>query len=197
MKKLPDSIQFVPNFINRLRFSWLYLRRPRWDSGLTPPELLEFLKTCSPGRAIDLGCGTGTNVLTLAGQGWQVTGVDFASAAIRQARKKARQANLSPSFIIGDVSHLGDSLGSFDLALDIGCFHSLGVTQKRDYFHQLENLLAPSGTWFLYTFLAETTTPGLSTFDLDMILSRYRLVSRQDGFDRGQRHSAYFVFQKN
>ena len=31
-----------------------------WDSGITPPEIHEVLKELPPGKALDLGCGTGT-----------------------------------------------------------------------------------------------------------------------------------------
>ena len=31
-----------------------------WDTGVSPPELLDFLDRHPPGRALDLGCGTGT-----------------------------------------------------------------------------------------------------------------------------------------
>ena len=70
----------------RLAFNIWYFRKPPWDSGISPPELLEFIRTRPAGKAIDLGCGTGTNVITLAKAGWQVTGVDFALRAIHMAK---------------------------------------------------------------------------------------------------------------
>ena len=51
-------------FIRRLTFSLWYYFNPPWDSGISPPELLDFLEGRSSGHAIDLGCGTGTNVIT-------------------------------------------------------------------------------------------------------------------------------------
>jgi len=29
-----------------------------WDSGITPPEIIEFLEMAPAGSALDLGCGT-------------------------------------------------------------------------------------------------------------------------------------------
>ena len=94
-----------------------YFQRPPWDSGITPPELLEFLKDRPVGRAIDMGCGTGTNLIHLALQGWQVTGIDFVPLAIHQARKKARQAGIKADFQIGDVTRLESIAGPYDLTI--------------------------------------------------------------------------------
>lgn len=42
---------------------------------------MEFIAGTPPGKALGFGCGTGTNAITLARHGWQVTGVDFAPKA--------------------------------------------------------------------------------------------------------------------
>lgn len=44
--------------------------RPPWDSGVTPPELVAVVEgdnALQRGRALELGCGTGTNAVYLAG----------------------------------------------------------------------------------------------------------------------------------
>lgn len=180
----------------RWSFLFSYFRRPPWDSGVTPPELLSFLEGRSPGRAIDLGCGTGTNVITLASYGWQATGIDFVPVAIKQARQKARQAGVTADFITGDVTRLDRLSGPYDLALDIGCFHSLSERGKKEYLCAVDRLLAPGGIWFLYGFLTEFAPPGIFPSDLDAIRGLFRLISYQEGFDRGGRASAYFTLQK-
>ena len=65
------------------------LREPRWDGTEPRPELTELAKGRAPGRALDLGCGTGSDVLYLAGLGWDATGVDFVPRAIATARSRA------------------------------------------------------------------------------------------------------------
>ena len=55
---------------------------PRWDTGLPRPELAGLVDGRAPGRALDIGCGTGTDALYLAGRGWDTTGIDFAPEAI-------------------------------------------------------------------------------------------------------------------
>ena len=181
--------------LRRLTFSLWYYFNPPWDSGVSPPELLEFLDAQEPGRAIDLGCGTGTNVITLVKRGWEVTGVDFAPRAIRIARRKAARAGVLVDLRVGDVTQLKGVHGPFDFALDLGCFHGLG-DGKAGYLSELDRLLAPGGYWLMYGFFASGPGPGLLESDLELIQSRFKLLSRQDGFDRRDRNSAYFLFQK-
>lgn len=184
--------------IARLRFWWMYLRRPPWDSGIVPPELLQYIQTHPPRRAIDLGCGTGTNVLALAQHGWHVTGVDFIPQAIRAAKRKTKTVQENVTLLVGDVTHLNNINGPFDLALDIGCFH--GIQNKSKYLDELDRLLAPRGHWLLYGFFkpsAHLAGPGLVEADLHLIHARgLLLLSRQDGFDKKNRPSAWFLFQK-
>ncbi len=92
------------NFLRRLSFSIWYYFRPPWDTGISPPELVGFLDAHPPGRALDMGCGTGTNIITMAKRGWQVTGIDFAPTAIKVARRKARGAGVKVDLNVGDVS---------------------------------------------------------------------------------------------
>ena len=42
-----------------------------------------------PGRALDAGCGHGSDTLWLAARGWQVTAVDFAATALAYAKSTA------------------------------------------------------------------------------------------------------------
>ena len=186
------------NFLQRFVFSLWYFRKPPWDSGVTPPELFEFIQTHPAGRAIDLGCGTGTNVITLAKIGWQVTGVDFASRAIQMAKRKTKNAGVKANLFVDDVTKLKNISGQFDLVLDIGCFHS--IKNKVDYLIQLDRILASNGFWLVYGFFkpnsATSSDPGFTPVDLNMISARnLTLLSRKDGFDRRERPSAWMLFQ--
>lgn len=185
--------------LRRLIFNLRYFRKAPWDSGISPPELLEFIRTHPAGNAIDLGCGTGTNVITLAKSGWQVTGIDFAPRAIRIARNKLKHENIKAELQVGDVTKLNGITGSFDFALDIGCFHGLPPQDKLDYLTQLDRLLVPSGFWLLYGFFKPGTDhsgPGLVEADISLISSRFPPRSREDGYDKRQRPSAWFLFRR-
>jgi len=194
--------------LRRLIFNFWYFRKPPWDSGISPPELIEFIQNHSAGKAIDLGCGTGTNIITLAQAGWQVTGVDFAPRAIRMAKGKLKRENIKADLHVGDVTKLDYITGPFDLVLDIGCFHSLSEKGKLDYLEQLDRFIPPKGFWLMYGFFNQDPSTssgqrplqsgtGLTEADIDLISARFSVLSRQDGFDRRERTSAWFLFQKS
>lgn len=187
------------NFFNRLTFSLWYFFKPPWDSGISPPELLDFIENHTPGTALDIGCGTGTNVITLAQAGWQVTGVDFAPRAIGKAKRKIKNAGIDANLIVRDATDLTGINGPFDLVLDIGCFHGTG-DQKGKYLGELGRLLAPDGYWLMYGFFrppARQSGPGLVEADLDLFRASMTLVRREDGFNKRDLPSAWFLFQNN
>jgi len=187
-------LQWIQKFSKRLFFRLLYLKRPPWDSGISPPELHAFLESHPPGRALDLGCGTGTNLLTLRQQGWEVTGIDFVPQAIRQARRKARKAGLQVHLIAGDVSNAGLYQGDYDLILDMGCYHTLNPTQRAKYRANIGNHLSPQGTFMLYGFLAEDRA-GISEEDVTAFEQDLLLEKRVNSTDHSGPASAWFWFK--
>jgi 2-polyprenyl-3-methyl-5-hydroxy-6-metoxy-1,4-benzoquinol methylase len=139
------------------RFEWRYWRKQTpWDTQTTPPEVMAFIQKTSSGRALDLGCGTGTNAITLSKHGWQVTGVDFSPKAIIAARKKAARQNLHIDFYIGSVAELDFLSGPFDYALDIGCLFSLKLQDRHKYAAGLKRMLPPGARYMLYAWLPQT-----------------------------------------
>lgn len=152
-----------------LRFNLRYLGKPPWDTGVSPPELINYLKTADPGRALDLGCGTGTNLKTMAEYGWEVVGVDLAWLSILRARLKLRQAGVEGYFKTGEVTGDLNFDKPFDFVLDIGCYHGLSRKEKSKYRQNLQNWLKPGGTFLIYTH--RRTSPddshGVLQEDLD------------------------------
>ena len=128
----------------------------RWDTGITPPEVVELIEgpdALTPGRALDLGCGTGTNALYLRRHGWEAVGVDFSDLAIETARTKAVGVE-GVRFVQGDVTRLADLGvdGPFDLVLDIGCFHSVPLRRRRAYVRGAARVAAPGATLAIFAW---------------------------------------------
>jgi SAM-dependent methyltransferase len=189
----------VQNLLRRLLFHYWYFGQPPWDTGVSPPELLDFIENHEPGRAIDIGCGTGTNVITLANAGWRVTGIDFAPRAIKLAKQKASKAGVQAELLVRDATTLAGINGPYDLAFDLGCFHGIQQKGRAKYLEQLHRILAPGGFWLTYSFLKTDPDPrgtGLAEWDIEQILTHLALIWRHDGFDKRQKPSAWFLFQK-
>ena len=92
-----------------------------WDSGVPPPELTALVEGTDhlpPSKALDLGCGTGTNSIYLAQHGWEVTGVDVVGRAVSQARRKVAAAGVvlamiaSGAFAISSAAYRFKRVGS-------------------------------------------------------------------------------------
>lgn len=136
------------------RFSYL-LGKPPWDTQVTPPEVRTLIEggKLAAGRALDLGCGTGTNCIYLARHGWETVGVDFVPVAIRRARRKAKRAKVKCLFYVADVTELSFLTEPFDLLLDIGCLHSLPPDAWERYAAEVTTLTKPGGLYMLYAFV--------------------------------------------
>jgi SAM-dependent methyltransferase len=131
------------------------LRLKVWDRGLPTADLVKLVEGASaPGRALDLGCGTGTDSIYLAQHGWDVTGVDMVSRALSIARRKATAAGVSPRFVEGDVTRLREfSVGDgYTLLLDFGCFHTLPPDRRDAYVESVSEVAAPGAIFLLFGF---------------------------------------------
>ncbi len=189
----------VPGMLRKLFFNLIYYQKPVWDTGVSPPELLDFIADHVPGRALDLGCGTGTNVITLAKHGWDVTGIDFAKRAISLAKKKAKFYGVNVDLHLEDVTNLVSIKGKFDLILDLGCFHSLPPSKRDSLILKVDQLLADNGTYLIYMFIPTNPDgfgPGATEEDIRFITQNLRLVDRKDSSDRGIRPSVWLTLQK-
>lgn len=135
---------------------------------------MAFVKSTRPGKALDLGCGTGTNAITLARHGWEVVGIDFVAKAIRTARRKASAAGLKIDFQVADVTDLGMFSYGFDYVLDIGCLFTLEPKARTQYAQTLARLLKPQGWYMLYAWMPRPwkgKVMGISTGDVKTLLS--------------------------
>jgi SAM-dependent methyltransferase len=107
---------------------------PPWDIGRAQPALMAvFDELAIRGSVLDLGCGTGENVLELARRGLDAWGLDGAPGAIARAEAKGRERGLSARFVLGDALDLAPLGRTFDTVIDGGCFHVLADEERRAY----------------------------------------------------------------
>jgi len=159
-----------------------YLARlPIWQRRVPPSDLVELIEgpeALAPGRALDLGCGTGMDSIYLAQHGWDVTGVDMVPEALAIARRNGAAKGTRASFVKGDVTQLTDVVqGTFDLLLDFGCFHTLPPDQRPTYVNCVSAVAAPGAAFLLYGF---ARLPRLAPMHAGISLDEMR-----DRFSRG------------
>ena len=82
------------------------------------PVILDALRLEPGMKALDIGCGIGTDAFDLAervGPGGHVTGVDFSESLIAEAKRRAARRNQSVTFEIGDAQSMRFPDNTFDV----------------------------------------------------------------------------------
>jgi SAM-dependent methyltransferase len=181
---------------------YLFKKTP-WDTGITPPEIVSVIESGKVpiGRALDLGCGTGTNAIYLAQHGFTVTALDVSRRAISLAKRKTRSAELTDRVRLerGDVTLMRRWVlgGSIDFAYDIGCFHNLKAEARQRYVAALTGVLKPGAIFMLYAFEPQADRAGVALDEIAALFDRaYRLDGMRRGADRNGRGSAWYTLIK-
>ncbi len=127
--------------------------RAPWDIG-PRKELVELVESgrIKPCRVIDLGSGTASNCVFLAQHGFDVTGVDFAQAAVELGHRRAAEAGVNVNFIHDDLTNLRRVNGIFDLLVDYGTLDDLKPKQRELYLRNILPLTRPGSLFLLYCF---------------------------------------------
>lgn len=162
---------------------------PPWDSGISPPELVAVVEGegfLRPGRALDLGCGTGTNAVYLAQHGWDVVAVDLIDRAIEQARDKADAAGVALRLVCGDVTRL-DELGvsgSYDLFFDLSCFCGLPTHRRDAYADGVTHRAAPGARLLMFGYapgVLDEEFSGVTAAELKTRFADWDLIDTTPG----------------
>jgi SAM-dependent methyltransferase len=140
-----------------------------WDSGRPSEELRRVIAEAhiTPTVAIEFGCGTGTNAVWLAQQGFQVTAVDVSPLALTRARQRAANSGVSVRFVEADVlqqdvlQQADELVGPFDFFFDRGCYHVVRRNNVQPYLDALRRLTHPGSVGLVLTGNArEPHDPG-------------------------------------
>jgi SAM-dependent methyltransferase len=123
-----------------------------WHEAAPPALLVKALdQRNTPGRALDIGCGSGTYSIYLAERGYQVTAIDFMPPAITMLQTRIAGSDLAIEAIQADVGKWSAD-HPFDIVLDVGCLHTPGTIELGAYKAQLLNWLIPGGDFILVHF---------------------------------------------
>lgn len=109
-------------------------------------------------RSLDLGCGTGANVVFLAEQGFESWGTDFSEVALERARDRAATAGVSDRVHLVRADLTARTVagldGPFDLLTDFGTLDDLDRDGRRAMADLVVGLSRAGSVMLLWCFYA-------------------------------------------
>lgn len=108
------------------------------------PYLADETAQLHPGTALDAGCGTGTEAIWLAEQGWQVTAADISHTALKTARARPISADASTpiEWVETDLSRW-EPERTWDLVITSYAHPDIG---QLPFYQRIASWVAPGGT---------------------------------------------------
>ncbi len=142
--------------MDRQFFAEMYESQAPWDTGRPQPAIVRLAEAGQiRGSVLDVGCGTGENVLYLAVTGHETWGLDFVPAAIERAEAKAAQRGIAARFLVANALEL-DKLGrQFDTVIDCGLFHTFDDEERPVFVRGLADVLPSGGLLHVLCFSDE------------------------------------------
>lgn len=133
-----------------------------WDRGQASPPLMQYVQRHPlHGRVFVPGCGRGNDVAALARGGADVTGLDIAPTAVREA--KGRYPDVADRFVAGDLFDLAPELrGAFDVVVEHTCLSGMPPELRVEYRRGVESALKPGGLLIGVWFINPALDPGSS-----------------------------------
>ncbi len=163
-----------------------FFERPAWEerysgdkvwSGRVNVQLAAEAPSLTPGRALDIGCGEGGDAIWLASQGWDVTAVDFADAALARTLAHAGEAGVADRIETRrvDVRTFEPDGETWDLVTSH--FFHLPDHGMPDVVRRLASAVAPGGTLLVVGHHPEDLKTGLRHGHTTFMFTADELVS--------------------
>lgn len=142
----------------------------KYESGDTPWEIhrvdSHLAKIVSetpipPCDVLDIGCGTGNDVIWLQQKGFNASGIDSSKLAVQMAQNKSRKAEVDCTFYMLDFFNDTIPGTPFDFIFDRGCFHHSTEPEKLKRFAEnISQNLKEGGLWLTLTGSCDETRDG-------------------------------------
>jgi SAM-dependent methyltransferase len=102
-------------------------------------------------KVLDLGCGSGRHLITLAEKGFDVTGVDFSPAAVDMAERWLEAKKLPGKVYATDINETIESIksGSFEAVLAVNSIHYTDEENFEDTLNEINRILEDGGLLLL------------------------------------------------
>jgi len=157
---------------------------PALDAPSAPSDfVVDAAKGLKPGTALDLGTGQGRNAVYLAGQGWDVTGLDISQAGLDAAQANAAKAGVG-------IRTVKCAYEACDLGVDrwdlIAVIFAWAPVQEPSFVARLRASLKPGGVILFEHFIDKPDEPhapmvrALKPNELKTHFADFELVSYEE-----------------
>lgn len=110
------------------------------------PKFTRLLKKQNAQNILDLGCGTGRDVIALAKDDFNVYGLDISKRAAKRTQQWLAEENLSANIRIGNMHQsLPYADNTFDGVISIKAMHHAIVADIKKLISGLERIMRPGG----------------------------------------------------
>ncbi len=153
-------------------------RRLAWDErhshgdfeGEGPsPNLVLGASALPRGRALELACGSGTNAVWMASQGFDVTAVDWSAVGLENGRKKAEAAGVTVEWLQRDLFAWTPPERSYDLVAIV--YLHLPTEERLPVYDAAAAAVAPGGRMLVVAHHPQNAAEGLGGPPADRMLT--------------------------
>ncbi len=120
-------------------------------------------------KVLDIGCGSGEYLVTMAKMGAIISGQDIDPDIIRSAQDRLKNENFSGDLKVGDATRLQFPANYFDCVFSADFFEHISRDQKEMAIKEIFRVLKPGGT-------LTVKTPNLSYLRLAINLKRIKAL---------------------
>ena len=161
-----------PTLVGSHVYDFIYRSGAPWEVG-PRSELVGLVesKRLDPSthpRVVDLGCGTGANVVFLAEHGFEATGVDFSRVALAKAQRLAVEHGVADNvrWFRGDLTRpKAAPAETFDVFIDYWTLDDLRAAGRERMAALIGRLSRPGSLFLLWCFFGSRSEMPWISFD--------------------------------